>query len=58
MLAEAACKKQGEKGKQVAVEMASDFYRAEEYHQKYIEKQNGRNSMSMSMANLRKTRRT
>jgi len=38
-IAEAACKKHGEKGKQVAVEMASDFYRAEEYHQKYIEKQ-------------------
>jgi peptide methionine sulfoxide reductase MsrA len=38
-LAEAACKKKGALGKFVAVEMASDFYRAEEYHQKYVEKQ-------------------
>jgi len=38
-LAEQACTKQGSKGKFVSVEAASDFYRAEEYHQKYVEKQ-------------------
>lgn len=38
-LAEQACKKHGAYGKYVAVEDASDFYRAEEYHQKYVEKQ-------------------
>ena len=37
-LAEAAVKAQGTIGKYVAVEDASDFYRAEEYHQKYIKK--------------------
>lgn len=39
LLAEQACKKRGALGKYVSVEMASDFYRAEEYHQKYVEKQ-------------------
>jgi len=38
-LAELACKKRGKIGEFVSVEMASDFYRAEEYHQKYVEKQ-------------------
>eukprot|EP00548_Thalassiothrix_antarctica_P012906 CAMPEP_0194170092 /NCGR_PEP_ID=MMETSP0154-20130528/4759_1 /TAXON_ID=1049557 /ORGANISM="Thalassiothrix antarctica, Strain L6-D1" /LENGTH=191 /DNA_ID=CAMNT_0038881799 /DNA_START=82 /DNA_END=657 /DNA_ORIENTATION=- len=37
-LAERVCRAQGELGKSVAIEMASDFYRAEEYHQKYIKK--------------------
>lgn len=37
-LAEAAVQTHGARGKYVAVEKASDFYRAEEYHQKYIEK--------------------
>jgi methionine-S-sulfoxide reductase len=37
-LAEAAVQARGTIGKYVAVEDASDFYRAEEYHQKYIEK--------------------
>lgn len=39
LLADLACKKRGAKGEYVSVEMASDFYRAEEYHQKYVEKQ-------------------
>jgi len=38
-LAEQACKQRGALGGYVSVEMASDFYRAEEYHQKYVEKQ-------------------
>lgn len=38
-LAELACKQKGALGAYVSVEMASDFYRAEEYHQKYVEKQ-------------------
>lgn len=38
-LAKEACKKRGYSGKLVSVELASDFYRAEEYHQKYIERQ-------------------
>jgi len=37
-LAEHACKTRGTIGKFVKVEDASDFYRAEEYHQKYVEK--------------------
>jgi methionine-S-sulfoxide reductase len=37
-LAEAAIQARGTIGRYVAVEDASDFYRAEEYHQKYIEK--------------------
>lgn len=37
-LAEAAVAARGAIGKYVAVEDASDFYRAEEYHQKYIDK--------------------
>ena len=37
-LAEAAVKARGTIGKFVAIEDASDFYKAEEYHQKYIEK--------------------
>lgn len=37
-LTEAAVQAQGTIGKFVAIEDASDFYRAEEYHQKYIEK--------------------
>merc|ERR1712176_544814 len=37
-LAEQACQNRGKLGKFVSVEMASDFYRAEEYHQKYIQK--------------------
>jgi len=39
LLAEQACKKRGSVGNYVSVEMASDFYRGEEYHQKYVEKQ-------------------
>lgn len=38
-LAEAAVKARGAIGKMVAIEDASDFYKAEDYHQKYIEKQ-------------------
>jgi len=38
LLAEAACKARGNTGSHVTVEEASDFYRGEEYHQKYIEK--------------------
>ena len=38
-LAEQACKARGELGKLISVEEASDFYKAEEYHQKYVEKQ-------------------
>mmetsp|Transcript_11614 Transcript_11614/g.33460 ORF Transcript_11614/g.33460 Transcript_11614/m.33460 type:complete len:82 (-) Transcript_11614:288-533(-) len=37
-LAEKAVLARGALGKFVAVEDAGDFYRAEEYHQKYIEK--------------------
>ena len=37
-LAEQALHARGALGQLVAVEDASDFYRAEEYHQKYIEK--------------------
>jgi len=37
-LAEAACKAHGTIGTYVTVEEASDFYRGEEYHQKYVEK--------------------
>lgn len=40
-LAERAVQSRGALGKMVAVEDASDFYRAEEYHQKYIEKMTG-----------------
>ena len=40
-LAEAAVNTRGALGKMVAIEDASDFYRAEEYHQKYIEKATG-----------------
>ena len=38
-LAEQACKARGALGKYISVEEASDFYRGEEYHQKYVEKQ-------------------
>ena len=38
-MAEKACKDRGALGAYVSVEKASDFYRAEEYHQKYVEKQ-------------------
>ncbi|CAB9514387.1 Peptide methionine sulfoxide reductase MsrA [Seminavis robusta] len=38
-LAEKAVEARGRLGSWVAVEPASDFYRAEEYHQKYIDKQ-------------------
>ena len=38
-MAEKACKERGSVGGYVSVEKASDFYRAEEYHQKYVEKQ-------------------
>ena len=37
-LAEAATAKKGALGKYVAIEPSSDFYRAEEYHQKYLDK--------------------
>lgn len=37
-LAEQAVRSRGALGEFVAVEDASDFYQAEEYHQKYIEK--------------------
>ncbi len=48
-LAEQAVQSRGALGKMVAVEDASDFYRAEEYHQKYIEKMTGsRNNMRTS----------
>ena len=40
-LAEKAVQSRGALGKFVAVEKASDFYRAEEYHQKYIETMTG-----------------
>lgn len=43
-LAELAVQSRGALGKMVAVEAASDFYRAEEYHQKYIEKATGMRS--------------
>ena len=36
--AEQCLNKWGALGKFVAIEKASDFYRAEEYHQKYMEK--------------------
>jgi methionine-S-sulfoxide reductase len=38
-LAEAAVEKKGALGKFVAVEDASDFYKAEDYHQRFLEKQ-------------------
>mmetsp|Transcript_5695 Transcript_5695/g.7372 ORF Transcript_5695/g.7372 Transcript_5695/m.7372 type:complete len:166 (-) Transcript_5695:2059-2556(-) len=38
LLAEECVKSWGALGKYVSVEDASDFYRAEEYHQKYLEK--------------------
>lgn len=38
-MAEHACKQRGALGAYVSVEAASNFYRAEEYHQKYVEKQ-------------------
>ena len=38
VLAEAACKQRGQIGTFIKIEKASDFYRAEEYHQKYVEK--------------------
>lgn len=37
-MAELACKQRGTLGEMVKVEQASDFYRGEEYHQKYVEK--------------------
>ena len=37
-LAQSILKEWGALGRFVAVEMASDFYMAEEYHQKYLEK--------------------
>lgn len=37
-LAELLVKGMGALGKYVAVEPASDFYRGEDYHQKYLEK--------------------
>ena len=40
-LAQEAAQSRGEMGERVAIEDASDFYRAEEYHQKYIEKMAG-----------------
>lgn len=41
LLAHQAVQSRGALGKMVAIEDASDFYRAEEYHQKYIEKMTG-----------------
>jgi peptide-methionine (S)-S-oxide reductase len=41
-LAEIACKKRGSIGDMVKIEYASDFYRGEEYHQKYVEKATAR----------------
>jgi peptide-methionine (S)-S-oxide reductase len=41
-LAEVACKKRGSIGLMVKIEDASDFYRGEEYHQKYVEKATAR----------------
>ena len=41
-LAEVACKKRGSVGELVKIEDASDFYRGEEYHQKYVEKATSR----------------
>ena len=38
-LAEAAVEARGRVGSWVAIEPASDFYKAEEYHQKFIDKQ-------------------
>jgi len=40
-LAQQAVQSRGALGKMVAIEDASDFYRAEEYHQKYLEKMAG-----------------
>mmetsp|Transcript_12083 Transcript_12083/g.20049 ORF Transcript_12083/g.20049 Transcript_12083/m.20049 type:complete len:96 (-) Transcript_12083:249-536(-) len=37
-MAESLVKNMGALGKYVAVEPASDFYRGEDYHQKYLEK--------------------
>ena len=48
-MAERAVKARGALGGFVAVEDASDFYKAEEYHQKYIEKMTGMRS-SMNVA--------
>ena len=41
-LAKQAVQDKGRVGSWVAVEDASDFYQAEEYHQKYIDKMTGR----------------
>lgn len=41
-LATKAVQDKGRVGSWVAVEDASDFYQAEEYHQKYIDKMTGR----------------